>query len=92
MADRLYIKCSDMKNYMHWNNNDTKLATQAICAKKWPGTNAGKYYILECVSFPWFLCRNTAGSAEIPHADELILHADRILELKDQDRAAKDKA
>lgn len=86
MADRLHVKRNDMMGYIYRNNNDTKIATKMVCVKKWPGTNAGKYRIIECVSFPWFLCEDTTGDHDVPHSGEVILHADRILALKDQDK------
>lgn len=61
---------------------DVPDASARACAKRWPGTDAANYRIRECVAFPWFLCEDMSERSDAPHAGELVLRADRILELK----------
>lgn len=83
MAAGLHIKRDWLK---HWRAKgpDTAIrAAELACASHWPGTDAGRYYIRECVLFPWFLCESRGGDTETPHVNEVVLHADQILSLKD---------
>lgn len=89
MAKRLHIRESKLKYQMDICQEHENAASTA-CEKEWPGTDAGKYYIRECVSFPWFLCEDTTGDPDVPHSCEVVLHADRILALKNANDATKD--
>lgn len=61
---------------------DPENAARNACIGSWPGTMAGQYLIRECIEFPWFLCEDTSDPADAPHAGELVLHAEKILALK----------
>lgn len=81
---------TDMARALHVEHHDLKCKDDAdmpdvsarACAKRWPGTDAANYRIRECVAFPWFLCEDMSERSDAPHAGELVLRADRILELK----------
>lgn len=76
MTATLRLKKSDIPK-----DADTAAAAAKACMKRWPGTDAGRYRIRECVTFPWFLCEDLDSESDAPHAGEIILHADQILEI-----------
>lgn len=49
-----------------------------VIAETYPGIAAGPYRITKCVAFPWFLAEDAAGN-------DVMLHADTIRKLLDQD-------
>ena len=94
-AGRVYKTRSAMAKKLHVNPNsilywtktngkyaDPENAARNACMKCWPGTMAGQYLIRACIEFPWFLCEDTSDPTDAPHAGELMLHAEKILELK----------
>lgn len=56
-------------------------AAARACILHWPGMDAGRYRIRECVAFPWFLCEDLDNGSDAPHAGEFLFHADQILAL-----------
>lgn len=90
-AGRLYGSMDEMAGAIHVDKNFISYkwleydgadnAAARACILHWPGTDAGQYRIRKCVSFPWFLCEDMDDKTEAPHAGEIILHADQILEI-----------
>lgn len=40
-------------------------AIRNACIRKWPGMHAGRYAILRCIRWPWFLCDDSGGAAVV---------------------------
>lgn len=82
MAGTLRVPRSSIAHFAGTDGKDR--AAEYACSGNWPGTDAGNYRIRECLAFPWFLCENLDGPKDVPHAGEIVLHADEILSLKNE--------
>lgn len=83
MAEAIHISTETMKYWAAKPGRDLREASAHACASYWPGTDAGRYRVRECLGFPWFLCEDMSDPAMEPHAGEAVLHAERVLALKD---------